>query len=270
MDDEADILDLIKHSLEKIDSNLCIDSVLSPQEALHAIQTKKFDMVITDYLMPETSGLELLAQVRQKQIEIPFIMLTGHSREEIVIQSLNAGIDYYLEKTSNFKAMSLELHHYINKIRVQQEIQARNQALLSLIPDLIIQLDKNGRYMSVHGNKRDLISPPDGILGKTLSEVLPEESAQLFMNQLQKALETGQLQTYEYELEIENTIYQFEGRMVPTIEKNQVLFIARNVTAQKIVENQLRQSQAQLARAHEIAKLGSWERNIKIEMNVEE
>ena len=144
-----------------------------------------------------------------------------------------------------------------------RENEARTQAILALIPDVIFQSDKNGRILAFTGNTADLYAPPDVFLGKTFLEILPKDVAQMMMYYHKKALETGQLQTYEYELNINNKIRPLEGRMVPTIEKDQVLFIARNITAQKDVENQLRQSQTQLAKAQQIAKLGRWEQNLK-------
>ena len=57
-----------------------------------------YDAIICDYQMPEMNGIDLLKMVRAGGNKIPFIMFTGRGREEVLIEALNSGADFYLQK----------------------------------------------------------------------------------------------------------------------------------------------------------------------------
>ena len=57
-----------------------------------------YDAIISDYQIPDMDGIEFLKKVRSSGNSIPFIIFTGKGREEVVIEALNAGADFYLQK----------------------------------------------------------------------------------------------------------------------------------------------------------------------------
>ncbi|MFW9991291.1 MAG: response regulator [Candidatus Odinarchaeota archaeon] len=116
VDDDQDFLELLKQLLEKGFAGISITSVPNPALGLQLLEDGKFDAVISDYQMREMTGLELLEKLRKKGSSIPFIMLTGKGREEIAVQALKLGADYYLEKGSNSKALFTTLEHFLLKI----------------------------------------------------------------------------------------------------------------------------------------------------------
>lgn len=59
---------------------------------------QKFDLVISDWNMPEMTGLQLLKAVRMKWPTMPFIMLTGKASPEFVVQARDHGVDAYVVK----------------------------------------------------------------------------------------------------------------------------------------------------------------------------
>ena len=67
--------------------------------------------------MPETNGIEFLKIVRGEGNSIPFIIMTGRGREEVVIEALNYGADFYLQKGGDTKVMFAELMHVVRKVR---------------------------------------------------------------------------------------------------------------------------------------------------------
>ena len=62
------------------------------------MSTVAYDAVILDYQMPETNGIDFLKLIRSRDDPIPFILFTGRGREEVVIEALNSGADFYLQK----------------------------------------------------------------------------------------------------------------------------------------------------------------------------
>ncbi|NKB59071.1 MAG: response regulator [Alphaproteobacteria bacterium] len=57
-----------------------------------------YDLIISDWEMPEVNGLELLQQVRIRRPELPFIMLTGRSKKEEILAAVQANVTAYISK----------------------------------------------------------------------------------------------------------------------------------------------------------------------------
>jgi CheY-like chemotaxis protein len=113
VDDERDILELGKLFLEQY-PDFRVDIHVSAKEALASPQFTSYDAIVSDYQMPEMDGIEFLKTVRQKYGDLPFILFTGRGREEIVIQAINNGVDFYLQKGGDVKAQFAELSHKIH------------------------------------------------------------------------------------------------------------------------------------------------------------
>lgn len=82
-------------------------AVSDGQQALKVLETYQPDLIITDILMPYTSGLELIGIVKSKNAKLPIIVLSGLGEEEIVLEAFNLGADDFLTKP--FKPIDLEL-----------------------------------------------------------------------------------------------------------------------------------------------------------------
>jgi DNA-binding response OmpR family regulator len=98
IDDEPDMLDLIAECLA--DDNFELKSISSAINILSDIETFKPDLILTDKLMPHTSGHEVITQIRQspKYFSTPILVLTGLISEKDKIESLDIGADDYITK----------------------------------------------------------------------------------------------------------------------------------------------------------------------------
>jgi PAS domain S-box-containing protein len=117
--------------------------------------------------------------------------------------------------------------------------QARRRALLDAIPDMIFRIDRNGVYLDfipAHG-MRTLLPPPE-FLGKPQHEILPPEIAEKSRHFIEKALDTGVIQVFEYELPLDGAPCFFEARLAP-LDGDQVLGLVRDVTERKTFEEKL-------------------------------
>jgi signal transduction histidine kinase len=85
-----------------------------------------------------------------------------------------------------------------------------------------------------------LLVPPELFLGKHVSEVLSPELSQITMLHIQRALQTGELQIYEYQLvDPEGMLRFFEARL-QQVNKAEVLAIVRDITDRKHAETELK------------------------------
>ncbi len=117
IDDDEDTLRIATRFLERDDPTFHIKSVMSAELALEILETNTFDVVVSDYEMPNgMSGLELLEMIRSQNSEIPFIIFTGRGREEVAIKALNLGADSYVIKGGDPKSLYTELAHYIRSV----------------------------------------------------------------------------------------------------------------------------------------------------------
>jgi PAS domain S-box-containing protein len=119
VDDEPMLLELARLFLEKT-GDFRVDTVISAKEALDILAKTSYDCIISDYQMPEMDGIVFLKTFRSKGNVGPFIIFTGKGREEVVIEALNNGADFYLQKGGDPKSQFAELAH-----KVRQAIQIR-------------------------------------------------------------------------------------------------------------------------------------------------
>jgi PAS domain S-box-containing protein len=114
VDDEPALLEIGKLYIER-HFRMNVTTAVSAADALQKIREMTFDAVVSDYQMPETDGIAFLRMIRKTFPLLPFILFTGKGREEIIIEALNSGADFYLEKGGELKAQYAELAHKIHR-----------------------------------------------------------------------------------------------------------------------------------------------------------
>jgi PAS domain S-box-containing protein len=116
VDDDPVHLELSEQFLKRQSPDYEIVPVESSEEAMNLLLGGKFDVAVCDIDLGENqpTGLDILEQVRVNENDIPVIIFTGKSREEIAIQALNLGADYYIRKSSTKReGLYAELSYYI-------------------------------------------------------------------------------------------------------------------------------------------------------------
>ena len=96
VDDEAPVRQTLKAALES--AGYSVEQAGSIEAATPLLQTKAFDLVLTDLIMPGASGLALLDYARQNHRLIPVVMVTGVSDISVALESIRLGAYDYLLK----------------------------------------------------------------------------------------------------------------------------------------------------------------------------
>ncbi|HOW05556.1 PAS domain S-box protein [Methanospirillum hungatei] len=158
VDDEEFLLDLCKLFLER-SGDLKVDTALSASLGLERLREKEYDAIISDYEMPGMNGVEFLKEVRAFDENIPFIIFTGRGREEVVIEALNNGADFYLQKGGDPKAQFAELKskvdHAIKQKHAEKILEQERQQLLSIFDSLdqVVYVSDPKTYEILYVNK---------------------------------------------------------------------------------------------------------------------
>lgn len=124
VDDDPNLLEVARFFLGDSKGIILATSTLAT-EALNLPDFDHFDAIISDYEMPRMNGIAFLKKVRETHGDIPFILFTGKGREEVVIDAINNGADFYLQKGGDPTSQFAELAHKIKKsVERRQAVRA--------------------------------------------------------------------------------------------------------------------------------------------------
>ena len=186
IDDEPAMLHAIRDYLTIIHS-LKVDITDNPEDAIQSGRLFSYDCLVVDYDMPEMDGITLLKAIRCVDPDIPVIVFTGKSREEVVIDAINNGADYYLQKGGNPEELFAELAHDIGQaarqFRSERALFESEQLYRAVVEDqteFICQMDPEGTIRFVNTSFASFLSKKsDQMAGTPFFEIFQDEGEKL-------------------------------------------------------------------------------------------
>jgi PAS domain S-box-containing protein len=198
VDDQEELLDITRLFLEK-GGDIKVDTSTSALSAIQMLTSKKYDAIVSDYEMPEMDGIEFLKTIKKMGIEKPFIIFTGRSREEVVIEALNSGADFYLQKGSEPRVQFAELRNMIHQAVMRKRIEealiqseTNYKTLVECTQDSIYMVDKRGKYLFMNSHHKERL----GIMERDFqdyyyADLHSEEETTHFLNLIKEVIEKG-------------------------------------------------------------------------------
>jgi PAS domain S-box-containing protein len=269
VDDEHVYLDSTKQILE-LQSDFYVETASSVNEAQQKMQTKAFDVIVSDYQMPEKNGLDFLKEIRENGSDIPFILFTGKGREEVAIRALNLGVDRYFSKIGHPETVYGELAHGIRQAaarrRAEKKIWDREERLRAIFtssPDAMTVTDMKGNITDCNLATIKLmeISSKKEILGYSDFDLIAPEDAKKIRSVTNNLLENGIVNSLECKLLTK------KGHRIP-IEFSAIMLkdaygqpigtvaLARNITERKKADQELRKSEEKYRNVVELSPDG--------------
>ncbi|QLG51241.1 bacterio-opsin activator domain-containing protein [Natrinema halophilum] len=126
VDNEPDFAALAGEMLEREHKSIVTVGATDATEALEVLERREVDCIVSDYEMPEMTGLELLEAIREDDPEFPFILFTGRGSEEIASEAIAAGVTQYLQKGSGKEQYALlanQITNAVSQYRTETELR---------------------------------------------------------------------------------------------------------------------------------------------------
>lgn len=150
-----------------------------------------------------------------------------------------------------------ELRETVDKLKFSEE---KNRALLIANPDLLFIFDSDYNFIDYKAEvDGKLYAEPSDFIGKNITEVLPPDLAELTIKKIEMVKNSGFMQSYEYDLELEGEKHFFDSRLV-SFGENKFLAIVRNISEKK-------KRDEEAIRSHKLESLGIFAGGIAHDFN---
>ncbi len=128
--DDEDIVLTSLRSFLVLETDYDVVTYQSPRAALESMSQNPPDLVISDFLMPDMDGLQLLSEVKERFPNSPRILLTGYADKENAIQAINrVGLFQYLEKPWDNEQLKIVLRNALRQSNLERLLQEKIDAL---------------------------------------------------------------------------------------------------------------------------------------------
>ena len=123
-----------------------------------------------------------------------------------------------------------------------KQSEAKYSAILHTLPDMMFIQNLEGEFIDYYAPQNtSTYIPPEVFLGKKMSEVLPHEIVNDFMRVFYRALQTKEMQLFEYSLFVKDKLHYYEARII-NYESEAILSIVRDITESKNAQEILDQT----------------------------
>lgn len=257
---DAGDIELCRQTLRRAGFDPAIRVVSQKEDLPAALRENEFDVVLSDFRMPEWSGMEALEFLQKQGSDIPFLLVSGSLGDESAVQCIKKGVTDYILKDRiarlpeavrsalREKTLRAERAHATAELRASEE---RYRTVAETATDAIFIMDEQSLILYANSAATRIFGWPVGeLLGKELTLLMPEALREAHRRGLRRYLETGQRHVHweciefpglhrddrEIPLEISYGEFLQNGRHVFT-------GIVRDISERRTLERQLRQAQ---------------------------
>jgi PAS domain S-box-containing protein len=262
IEDEEAHFSLMKRAIVKEFPNASVYHFQEAKTCLKQLDSIAPSVIITDYLLPGMNGIEFLETLRQKDGDIPVIMITGQGDENIAVRAMKSGaIDYLVKSGDFFTLLPAVIEKVVRKNRLEQSLlkfEKRFQDMAENTSDWVWEMDAQGRYIYSNPVVEDITGYHcDEVIGKYFYDFFSSENKKVLKEKIYELL--AQLKPIK---SFDNVLVRKDGfeiimetNGVPCLDKKGNLTcyrgINRDISDRKRAESRIRRLSQQLLKAQE-------------------
>ncbi|MFP4142345.1 MAG: response regulator [Thermoplasmata archaeon] len=264
VDDERSLLEQAEIFLERGDDEIKVSTASSAEGALELLDEERYDVIVSDYQMPDMDGIEFLKEVREERIlDIPLIVFTGRGREKVAMEALNYGADRYIQKGGDAKSQFGVL---AQAIKQEYKFYKKEKELKKSEKEKSIILEHTSDAIAYHDSKHNIIWANRTYLeatGMTLEEIKGEKCYDAWYGRdepcegcpVNKALKSGEVEKGEISPPEGDRVWLTTGAPMKDKDGNveRVIETSLDITDIKEKEKELEKREKVLSELHNVA-----------------
>ncbi len=255
VEDDVALNTLIQKTLQKNDYQT--KGFYTGHEALEWLRENNHSniLLLLDYQLYEMSGEQVIKILRKDNIEVPFVIITGHGDEKTAVEMMKLGaLDYMIKDSSFIDLLPTVVQQVINHLDIEAKLDESQEALkkseekyrsiFENIQDVYFELSLKGEVLEISPSVENILSlKKEDLINKPFFQEKAEETK--LLNVLK---ESGVISDYEIYLTREN------GQKIPTSftckylydqndQPRKIIGTIRNITERKQAEEVIRHSE---------------------------
>jgi len=204
IDDNPDDRTLVIRELRREFPDPQVEQITNAESFTRVLETGDFDLVITDYQLRWTDGLQVLRAVKSRYPDRPTIMFTATGSEEIAVEAMKAGLDdYVLKSPKHFIRLPAAMRAALEKARQRQatkEAETRYRNLFERVPVGLYRTTPDGQILDANPAMVEMLGYPDR------ESLLATNTDDLYVNPKER-------QRWQVQMEREGLVRDFETQL---------------------------------------------------------
>jgi PAS domain S-box-containing protein len=229
------------------------------KDFIAGLESFKPDLIISDYSLPQFTGMQALVIRNEISPLTPFILVTGSNNETVAVDCMKTGADDYILK-DNLSRLGLSVNNAINKIKVIKEKNIAEEALRESEERYRLIVEKSPNTIAIHQDGKLVFINPAGakllgtknseeLIGRSILDVVHPDGRRNVIKRMQQVAEGMEAPLFDEKfIKLDGTVIDVEVVGIPISYqgRNATQVIVRDITERKHAEANLMDSEERL------------------------